>query len=447
MQLKIPGFKEEKSTKERIEESIASDLTLKLPDNFLGLQETLASIFEYYELEKGVFKLKDEKCEKCKSKLRRKGTYDKEIILPGGARMLLVFHQYSCQNCKAKVNRRLGDWFNKGDRYSSNVKADAVRLYLSHLSSYDAVKKELIKIYNIPSLSKRTVRKWLFEIGARASNVLKNKQQFSGHFIYDEEYMKVFLGDVGKRGSKLTRVDVYLLLFRDAITQNVIIMLSDSLDKSVLKKHWSNFAQWITDHNITWLTLASDGKREYNSLVDEINTVFNLNVSHAYCIFHFKKNLFEVCNYYLFGSRQTKKKLPKHVINQIKLFDLAVDAVSVEDFEKSLSKLKHEIQTFIPPLQDQIKRLLRYRKNYSLQIKYPFLRTTNLCEQWFGQTKPEKIKKGYKSKKGLLKIVKALAVKILHENYKDLLNIKKDYTEAVSLLTASLKLNVQILPA
>jgi len=442
MQLNLPSFNREKSTKTRIQESIASGLKIKGLDNMTDFTDLLKEIFVNYELEKGVFKLKDEHCEHCKQKLKRKGVYQKEVFLPGGARIFLSFHQYSCRSCKKKVDRHLGEWFHQGERYSSNVKSDAVRMYLSHLSSYDAVHKELIKLYGIKQLSKRTVRLWISKAGILSSEILASEKDFSGHFIYDEEYMKVFLGDVGKKGAKLSRVEVYLLLFRDAITHNLVIMLSDSLERDILTKHWTSFAKWTMKKGIEWKTLATDGKKEYDCLVREINRKFKLHIRHAYCIFHFKGNLYEVCNYHFFGSRTSKKELPEYVINQIKIICNAVDAHSKHEFLKCLRDLKHQINTFIPPLQNQIKRLKNYQKNYSLYKEFPHLRTTNLCEQWFGRTKPEKLKKGYKTKKGLLLIAKSLAVKILYPNWKNMVNLSKDITDATNLLITALNYKV-----
>ncbi len=286
MQLNIGSFNEIKSKNTRINESIASSMSLKGLDNISELKEILKDIFISYELEKGVFKFIDENCKNCKKSLKRKGIYSKNITLPGGINLTLNFHQYSCPHCKSKISRRLGSWFCKGERYSSNVKSDAVRLYLNHLSSYDAVRIELNKIYQI-CLSKKTVRRWLKSVGITASNSLDAETNFSGHFIYDEEYMKIYLGDVGKKGAILQRVEVYLLLFRDAITKNVQLMLSDSLDKSILIHSWKQFLDWTLQNNIPFTTLTTDGKREYKIMVDELNKEYNLKIKHSYCVFHF----------------------------------------------------------------------------------------------------------------------------------------------------------------
>ncbi|HLD00900.1 MAG TPA: hypothetical protein VJC39_04090 [Candidatus Nanoarchaeia archaeon] len=437
MQLNLSSFKKKITTEARIDDTIASGITFKGLESVSNLQEILRDILSNYELESGVFKLISEYCESCKKKLKRKGTYTKDITLPGGATILLTFHQYSCKYCKKKVDRRLGSWFTNGERYSSNIKSDAARLYLSHLSSYDTVREELNKIYGI-SLSKRSVRRWLHSAGNTAEQTLQAEKEFSGHFIYDEEYMKIFLGDVGKKGSKLQRVEVYLLLYIDALTGKTILMLSDSLDKSVLIKYWEIFAKWTLKNNIPFITLTTDGKREYNTMIKELNCSLHMNVEHSYCIFHFKKNLYEACNKYLFGVIQTKKNLPEHVLSQIKEIESLVDQPTRDDFLNAIKTITPQKQTFIAPLQDQIERVSRYSENYALHKKYPFLRTTNMAERWFGQTKPEKVKKGFKTKNGLIKVLRALAVKITDTNWKKKLNLTRDINDATELLISGL---------
>ena len=437
MQINLTSFEKEITTEARIDDTIASGIAFKGLENISNLQEILRDILSNYELEDGVFKLINEYCQSCEKKLKRKGKYTKEITLPGGATILLTFHQYSCKHCQRKVDRRLGSWFTKSEHYSSNIKSDATRLYLSHLSSYDAVREELNKVYGI-SLSKRTIRRWLGLSGTIADVALKDEKNFSGHFIYDEEYMKVFLGEVGKKGSKLQRVEVYLLLFIDALTGKTILMLSDSLDKSVLKKHWETFFKWTIKNKIAFTTLTTDGKREYNSLVKELNCSLHLNVKHSYCIFHFKKNLYEVCNKHLFGIVQTKKELPEYIISQIKELESLVDQPTRDSFLKFLKTIMYQKQTFISPLQDQIERVHRYSKNYALHKEYPFLRTTNMAEHWFGRTKPEKVKKGFKTKNGLIKVLRALAVKITDTNWKQKLNVTRDINDATQLLISGL---------
>jgi len=79
----------------------------------------------------------------------------------------------------------------------------------------------------------------------------------------------------------------------------------------------------------------------------------------------------------------------------------------------------------------------KYRKSYALHKEYPFLRTTNLCEQWFGQTKPQKIKIGFKTMKGVMNVLRTLAVRISNFQWKKELNITKDINDAMGLLVSA----------
>ena len=113
MQLNLTSFEKSISPKDRIDDTIASGITFNVLENVSNLQEILNDILCNYELEEGVLKLINEYCLSCKTKLKRKGKYTKNITLPGGATILLTFHQYSCIKCKKKVDRRLVSWFTK----------------------------------------------------------------------------------------------------------------------------------------------------------------------------------------------------------------------------------------------------------------------------------------------------------------------------------------------
>ena len=150
-----------------------------------------------------------------------------------GSSLFLKFYRYSCSHCKDPVNRQLSEIFEPHKQYSKNVKADAIRLYSRHLSNYRVIAEDLCKIYG-REIDPKTVRLWLNEAGFEAEEVTLNDNDFSGYLVYDEEFMKIFLGDVGKKGAKLEWVQVYLLLFRDVITKKCIVRLVESLEEKTL---------------------------------------------------------------------------------------------------------------------------------------------------------------------------------------------------------------------
>ena len=448
MNHKLSTFNKNLTSEERKAASFVQSVKISGPlFNDMELTKAVVAlmeyIFQYYVMDDGlVFYLKDETCEKCHSKLIRKDVYEKEINLPGGSSIFLKFYRYSCPKCKEPVDRKLIDLFEPNKQYSKNVKSDAVRLYSRHLSSYDAVVDEINKIYCL-NVDKKTVMNWIKEEGFHSEQYIESDTDFSGHIVYDEEYMKVFIGDVGIKGAELEWTQIYLLLFRDAITEKCIVRIVESLSEEVLLKEWKSVIEHLRSIGIPVISFGTDGKREYPEYIQKINRELKLNIRHAYDAFHFQKNLFESANVEIFGVKNTKKKLPEHVLNQIRLINSFFDLNSKEQSRTYLQNtLLFQKQTFIRSLQSHIERLDYYFDNYTFFFEVLQMKTTNLCEGWFHRTKPEKLKHGYKTMNGLKAIVNLITIRINY-NLKNVLNLNFDYNNALNVLLGTLKAKIQ----
>lgn len=422
----------------RLEGPIANDE--ELTKAFL---EMMDYIYTHYMMDREcVFHLKNESCEHCNHKLTRKDEYEKEIHLPGGSSIFLKFYRYSCSHCKKLVDRKLSKIFEPNKHYSKNVKSDAIRLYSKHLSSYDLVAEELSKIYR-RNIDKKTVRKWLAEAGVEAEQVTLCDNDFSGYLVYDEEFMKVFLGNVGIKGATLEWIQVYLLLFRDVITKKCIIRIVQNLEEETLLKEWRSVIEHLLSIGIEVKAIGTDGKCEYHNYVKKINRKLGLNIDHVFDAFHFMKNLYESANEELFGNKYSKEKLPEHVLNQIKLIESFFDCKSKEGAETLLKEtLLFQKATFLKSLQHHILRLKKYFDDYTKFVDIPQMKTTSSCESWFHQTKPEKLKKGYKTMKGLKDIANMITVKINYE-WQKTLNYEFDFSTALDGLLGALKAKFQ----
>jgi hypothetical protein len=405
--------------------------------------ELMEYIFKYYVMdEDNVFYLKDETCNTCHFKLVRKDVYEKEINLPGGSSIFLKFYRYSCSNCKKPIDRKLSLLFEPNKQYSKNIKSDAVRLYSKHLSSYDLVVEEINKIYCL-NIDKKTIMQWIKEEGVNAEQIIKADHDFSGHFLYDEEYMKVFVGNVGIKGAKLEWIQVYLLLFRDAITKKCIVRIVSSLSEEILFIEWKEFILDMHSKGIPIISFGTDGKREYPEYIHKLNIELKMNIRHVYDAFHFQKNLYESANEQFFGAKNTKKTLPEHIINQINLIESFFDTSSKEEAKKYLQDtLIFQKQTFDSSLRPYIEKLNTYFDNYTYFFEVPEMKTTNLCESWFHRTKPEKLKHGYKTKFGLTSIANLITIRINY-NLARALNLEFDYNAALNVLLGSLKAKIQ----
>ena len=106
---------------------------------------------------------------------------------------------------------------------------------------------------------------------------------------------------------------------------------------------------------------------------------------------------------------------------------------------ETLDSLFQQKDTFIEPVKKQIQRLEKYFKEYTLYIQHPFLKTTNHAEQYFSNTKPEKIKKGYKTEKGLRNMIRNMAVKMMKKDWLRALGRENDFSAAMKLFTKLVK--------
>jgi len=448
VQLNLQSYEKDKplSNEDRVNITLSSSLKLKgCSDN--EVLDVMNIILSHYVMGKGgIFYLKNKNCKKCKNKLKRKDVVQKIYNFPGGHQMILKFMRYSCVNCTETPEKPYEQVFEKYKHYSSNVKNDSVDKYINHMSSFSAVKSDVNKEY-ANKVSRKTIRRWIAEVAKEATSFIFSNNGFSGHLVYDEEFMSVFEGDVGIKGSKLTKKRLYFNLFRDSLTNSVIVNLTDSLDRDNLIKIWYECFVHLIKLGILPKTISTDGLSEYNEVIKLVNKKLineglierGQEVKHSYCTFHYEKNSYENTRIFLFKSKFKKEELPESAVNQIKELHKFFDVKSIKEAKEYLTFLFHQKQTFIEPIQKQIERLNKYFAEYTLHIQYPFLKTTNHAEQYFSNTKPEKVKKGYKTEKGLMNIISNMAVKMMKKDWLKALGRENDFSAAMKLFTKLIK--------
>jgi hypothetical protein len=436
------GINKNLTNKDRINITLSSSLRLNDCSDADVLDVMKVILADYVMGKGGIFYLKDEKCKSCKNKLKRKDVVDKIYILPGGHQMIFKFMRYSCIDCKKTPSRPYEQVFEKHKHYSSNIKNDAVDKYLNHMSSYSAVKYDINKIYS-SKISRKTIRNWLNEIGLESEKFIFTNDDFSGHLVYDEEFMSVFEGKVGFKNEKLVKKRLYFHLFRDAITNGVIVHLTDSMERDNLVSLWYKCFKHLIQLGATPKTISTDGLSDYSQIIKIVNKKLieeklitkTEKVKHSYCAFHYQKNTFENVKQFIFNSKFKREKIPDHAINQINEIHKFFDAKSVKEAEEKIDFLMFQKNTFIQPVQNQIERVKKYFEEYTLHIQYPFLKTTNHAEQYFSNTKPEKIKKGFKTEFGLKKIIQNMAMKMMKKNWLKALGRENDYSASMKLFT------------
>jgi hypothetical protein len=448
VQLNLDSFCGKKDLKNEDRVNMTLSSSLKLRDcSDADVLDVMGVILSHYVMGKGgVFYLKNELCEHCRKKLKRKDVETKVYYLPGGHQMVLKFMRYSCRHCKKTPKRPHEEVFEKNKHYSSNIKNDSVGKYLNHMSSYSAVKID-INIEYASRVSRRTVRRWINEVALESKFFIFNNKNLSGHLVYDEEFMSVFEGLVGVKGAKLTKKRLFFHLFRDALTDAAFVYLSDSMDRENLTNIWHECFTHLIKKDVSIKSISTDGLSDYaeiiklvnKRLIDEKLLTKEQEILHSYCVFHYQKNTYEQVKQFLFQSKYKKQEIPEHVKNQIKELHKFFEKTNLQKAQEHLETLNHQIQTFIPPIQKQIERLKKYFKEYTLHTKYPFLKTTNHAKQYFSNTKPEKIKKGYKTQTGLKNILYNMALKMMQKDWLKALRRTNNYTSAMHMFTRLVK--------
>lgn len=402
----------------------------------------LEEVLSTYHLVGNLLELRHPRCERCGSSLRKKEIIEKMFPLPGGNTLMLSFQAYFCERCSVNVRLRLPRLFKQGDRYPSYIKGESIRLYESHLSSYDAILDELKHLFGI-GVSKRSARKWVRNAGAQAEEQPVSSDQFSGYFAYDEEFVKVFEGRVGVRGEKLHRIEVYVLLLRDAITKNAVLSIGLHLDEQTIEGFLDRVCKQLCISKVPIHAIVTDGKREYKPIIDRVSRrlmeekLLTTPIAHALCGFHFKSNLYEAANEYYFGTKHSREQLPEHLQNQIKEFDKVLDAPTIENAQTALQQLVYEKNTFIAPLQKQIYRLSKNKAEYFYHIQHPQVRTTDAAENFFSITKPEKIKKAYKTIRGLNGVLQGLRLKKATTDWLSQIGFRFNFKDTITLLVTA----------
>jgi len=259
--------------------------------------------------------------------------------------------------------------------------------------------------------------------------------------------MSVFEWAVGVKGARLTKKRLYFQLFRDAITDSVLVYLTDSIDKDNLERSWYECFSHLIKLGVNLKTISTDGLSDYSDVIKLVNKKLvseglikrGEEIKHSYCAFHYEKNTYENTKEYLFKSKFKRDKLPEYAVNQIKELHKFFDVKTIKEAKEYLKFLFHQKETFIEPIKKQIERLNKYFVEYTLHIQYSFLKTTNHAEQYFSNTKPEKVKKGYKTEKGLFNIISNMAVKMMRRDWLNALGRENDFSAAMKLFTRLVK--------
>ena len=228
-------------------------------------------------------------------------------------------------------------------------------------------------------ISHQTIRNWSNQ--NHEETITNEEFEYSGYYLYDEQFLR------------LNEVRHYRLTLYDAILN---IPVSERIVRHRIPKNTKKFIIDSTA-NKPFICLTTDLFPMYRNVADEIG------VKHQLCIFH----LFKTINHKL------KVHCRRNKINGNKRDYIYENAQELKNCfrqnskQEAIEQFKQYLQNYrtIPiVLKDFIrKHIINHFHRYVKHLDDENIeKTSNKVENYYRQTNPEKIKKLYKTKKGIL---------------------------------------------
>lgn len=368
IQLKLFDFFEEKIDYEKIiSKRLNKNLKIENSNQKLFLDEN--NLFSYV----------DPVCPICGShKIIKKGTITKNKQNTSGKQTKFKEQQYQCKKCNKKFGIHNNPLIKDNKQFLQEIMDKIPGIMKIGYQSLRKISKYFELFLGI-QISHQTIKNWS---NKNHEEIINNKKlDYSGYYLYDEQFLRIN----GVRHYRLTLYDAIL---------NIPVA-----EKIVRNRIPSNTKKFIIEstENKPFFCLTTDLFPMYRNITDE------LNVNHQLCIFHLFKTINHKIKVYCRQNKITEKE-KQNIYNNAEELKNCFREKSVK---KAIDKFKQYLEKYnaIPTvLKDFIRkhiinhfhRYVQYLDNEKIE------RTSNKVENYYRQTNPEKIKKIYKTKKGIL---------------------------------------------
>lgn len=318
-------------------------------------------------------------CPKCGStNIIKKGPLHKEKINEKGDVINYQEQQYKCKDNGHRFGIYNNPLIKKGDRILRKIKDKTTEVIKQgHVSTRKLA--QYLKIYNNIEVSHVSQSNWM---KLNVDDTIINKQtDYSGYYMYDEEYLKI----AGKRYYRLSLYDMkYNVPLAERITDN---------------KQYNTILQFLKDitKNKQFIVLATDLFPMYRNITDE------LDVKHQLCLIHLNREINKKIKDYVRKNKLNEED-KKQIYNSTKEYKEMFFAKTPEEAKKIYNEYMTGIKEIPEPLKQFTDKHVKNHFQRYLEHHYDenIDRTTNKIENYYRQTDPEKIKKNYKTKTGIL---------------------------------------------
>lgn len=368
IQLKLYDFSDEKIDQEKIiSERLNKNPKIENTNQKLILDEN------------NTFKYDNPICPVCGShKIIKKGTITKNKQNINGNITKFREQQYQCKKCNKKFGIRNNPLIKNNKQYLQEIIDKIPEIMKIGYQSLRKISK-YFQIFLGIQISHQTIRNWSNQ---NHEETITNKEfEYSGYYLYDEQFLR------------LNGVRHYRLTLYDAILN---IPVSERIVRRRIPKNTKKFILDSTA-NKPFICLTTDLFPMYRNIADEIE------VKHQLCTFH----LFQTINHKLKVYCRRNKingKARDHIYenaNELK------NCFRQNSKQEAINQFKQYLQNYraIPVvLKDFIRKhiIMHFHRYVEHLDDENIEKTSNKVENYYRQTNPEKIKKLFKTKNGIL---------------------------------------------
>ena len=368
IQLKLFDFSDEKINQEKIiSERLNKNSNIENTNQKLFLDED------------NTFKYDDPICPVCGShKIIKKGTITKNKQNINGNITEFKEQQYQCKKCGKKFGIKNNPLIGEHKQFLQEI-IDKIPGIMK--IGYQSLRKisKYFEIFLGIKISHQTIRNWS---NKNHEEEIKNGDfDYSGYYLYDEQFLK------------LNGVRHYRLTLYDAILN---VPVSERIVRHRIPINTKNFILDSTK-NKPFICLTTDLFPMYRNVADEIG------VNHQLCTFH----LFQTINHKLKVYCRRNKINGKEIEHIYENAQELKNCFRQNSTKEAIEQFKQYLQNYraIPVvLKDFIrKHIINHFHRYVQHLDDENIeKTSNKVENYYRQTNPEKIKKLYKTKNGIL---------------------------------------------
>ena len=368
IQLKLFDFSDEKIDPEKIiSERLNKSSNIENTNQKLFLDEN------------NTFKYDNPICPVCGShKIIKKGTITKNKQNINGNITEFKEQQYQCKKCGKKFGIKDNPLIGEHKQFLQEIMDKIPGIMKIGYQSLRKISK-YFEIFLGIKISHQTIRNWANKYHEEEIN---NKDfDYSGYYLYDEQFLRLN----GVRHYKLTLYDAIL---------NVPVS-----ERIVRRRIPINTKNFIIDStkNKPFICLTTDLFPMYRNVADEIG------VNHQLCTFHLFQTINHKLKVYCRRNKITGKER-EHIYENAQELKNCFRQNSTKEAIEQFGQYLQNYMAIPVVLKDFIrKHIINHFHRYVQHLDDENIeKTSNKVENYYRQTNPEKIKKLYKTKNGIL---------------------------------------------